>query len=55
MTLKYQNDTKSYVGLTGLSSNDRYTKHKCSFEYEKQVNAKTLFSTSKSLKITKLF
>ena len=39
-----QSDTKSFVGSTGLSFNDRYTKHECSFKHEKYGNAKALFS-----------
>ena len=36
------NDTKFYVGSTGLTFKNRYTKHKHSFRHEKNSNATTL-------------
>ena len=37
-----ENQTKFYVGSTGLSFKNRYTKHKFSLEHEKHRNATTL-------------
>ena len=41
-TVKTENQTKFYIGSTGLTFKDRYTKHKYSFKHEKHGNATTL-------------
>ena len=41
-TVKTENQTKFYIGSTGLSFKDRYTKHRYSFKHEKHGNATTL-------------
>ena len=40
--VKTANETKFYVGSTGLTFKNRYTKHKHSFRHEKHINATTL-------------
>ena len=41
-SVKTANETKFYVGSTGLTFKNRYTKHKYSFRHEKNSNATTL-------------
>ena len=41
-SVKTANETKFYVGSTGLTFKNRYTKHKHSFRHEKNSNATTL-------------
>ena len=50
----YANETKFYVGSTGLTFKNRYTKHKHSFRHEKNSNATTLSQYIWKLKNNKL-